>query len=96
MKKIILTSLFLVLFPLLQAQALTVAPARIELATDPGGTVSDKFTAINEQGTAQTYYLSVENFTSQGEGGTPAFLASARLTALSPNNCIARGLGPMK
>ncbi len=75
MKKIILTSLFLVLFPLLQAQALTVAPARIELATDPGGTVSDKFTAINEQGTAQTYYLSVENFTSQGEGGTPAFLA---------------------
>jgi len=75
MKKYILALLFLILFPLAQVQALTVAPARIELAADPGGSVTDKFTAINEQPVPQTYYLSLENFTSQGEGGTPAFVA---------------------
>jgi hypothetical protein len=31
-----------------------------------------------------------------GGVSTPAFLASARLTALSSNACIARGCGPMK
>lgn len=75
MKKIILVIVMLILCPSLEARALTVSPARIELTADPGTVVADKFLAINEQSEAQTYYLSVENFTSQGEGGTPSFVA---------------------
>ena len=75
MKKIILAIALFVCLPVYQAAALTVSPARIELSAEPGSNVTDKFLAINEQSAAQTYYLSVENFTSQGEGGTPAFVA---------------------
>jgi hypothetical protein len=73
MKKIILVLAVLLLWPSSDAAALTVSPARIELVADPGTVVTDKFLAINEQNSDQTYYLTVENFTSQGEGGTPAF-----------------------
>lgn len=55
------------------AQALTISPARIELSGDPGATISDEFTIINEQDSEQTYYTSVENFEAQGESGTPSF-----------------------
>ncbi len=75
MKKIILLIALAILLPVSQVAALTVSPARIELSAEPGSNVSDKFLAVNEQSSAQTYYLSVENFTSQGEGGTPAFVA---------------------
>ncbi len=57
------------------ASALTVSPARIELAGDPGATIGGEFTLINEQSTTQTFYVSYENFSAQGETGTPAFSA---------------------
>ena len=60
----------------LSAQALTVSPARAELAGDPGQTISDSFIVINEQNVDQTFYTSVENFESSGESGTPNFTNS--------------------
>lgn len=58
------------------AQALTISPARIELATDPGTSVSGEFLLINEQETSQVFYTSSENFEAQGESGTPSFTPS--------------------
>lgn len=58
------------------AQALTISPARIELNADPGTTISNEFTVINEQEGDQTFYTSVENFEAQGESGTPNFTVS--------------------
>ncbi len=57
------------------AYALTISPARIEISGDPGATVGGQFTLINEQATAETFYVSYENFSAQGETGTPAFSA---------------------
>jgi hypothetical protein len=56
--------------------ALTISPARIELATDPGKSVSGEFLLINEQGATRTFYTSVQNFEAQGETGTPTFTSS--------------------
>jgi hypothetical protein len=58
------------------ASALTISPARIELSGDPGASVSNDLTLINEQENEQTFYTSVENFEAQGESGAPSFSAS--------------------
>ncbi len=58
------------------ASALTISPARIELNADPGTTITNEFTIINEQDAEQTFYTSVENFEAQGESGTPNFTVS--------------------
>ncbi len=55
------------------ARALTISPARVEISGDPGAQVGGQFTLINEQSTAQTFYVSYENFSAQGETGAPAF-----------------------
>jgi hypothetical protein len=59
-----------------RAQALTVSPVRIELAGDPGTTITGEFLLINEQANQQLFYLSSENFEARGEEGTPTFVAS--------------------
>jgi hypothetical protein len=58
------------------SSALTISPARIELTADPGSTIANEFTIINEQDAEQTFYTSVENFEAQGESGTPNFTIS--------------------
>lgn len=55
------------------AQALTISPAKLELSSDPGKTISGQFTLINEQEDTKTFYSSAENFEAQGETGTPNF-----------------------
>jgi hypothetical protein len=55
------------------AQALTISPARMEVAGDPGVTVEKEFLLVNEQATTETFYTSVQNFDAQGETGTPNF-----------------------
>ncbi|MES2225174.1 MAG: hypothetical protein V4478_04285 [Patescibacteria group bacterium] len=55
------------------AHALTISPARVEVSGDPGTIVGGEFTLINEQSAPQTFYASYENFTAQGETGTPSF-----------------------
>lgn len=57
------------------ASALTISPARVEIAGDPGRVIGGEFTLINEQATAQTFYVSYENFSAQGETGAPSFSA---------------------
>jgi hypothetical protein len=55
------------------ARALTISPARVEISGDPGAQVGGEFTLINEQAVTQTFYPSYENFSAQGETGSPAF-----------------------
>jgi hypothetical protein len=55
------------------AQALTIAPARIEITGDPGRTSTGEIVVTNEEDTGRTFYTSVQNFEARGETGTPNF-----------------------
>lgn len=66
----------LVLAPAFQAQALTIAPARMELTGDPGTTVTGQFVLLNEEAGSRTFYTSAQNFEARGETGTPNFVDS--------------------
>lgn len=55
------------------AQALTVSPVRVELAGDPGTTISGSFKVTNDEAEAKTLYTTFENFEALGESGTPNF-----------------------
>jgi hypothetical protein len=63
-------SFFIFAFP---AYALTISPARVEIAGDPATRIGGQFTLINEQSTTQKFYVSYENFSAQGETGSPTF-----------------------
>lgn len=56
------------------AQALTVAPARLEIVGDPGKVTTSEIELFNEQTTGSTFYFSAANFEAQGEGGVPNFV----------------------
>ncbi len=56
------------------AHALTLTPPRLEVTGDPGTTVTEKMTVINDQRTIGTYYSSYANFEAQGDSGTPALV----------------------
>jgi hypothetical protein len=58
------------------AHALTLTPPKIEVAGDPGETVTAVMTVINDSGKAAVYYSSFANFASQGESGTPAIVTA--------------------
>ncbi len=60
--------------PFYNAQALTWTPIRMEIAGDPGETLSQEMTLINERDTDETYYASYANFEAQGESGSPSFV----------------------
>ncbi len=56
------------------AHALTLTPPRLEIVGDPGSTISEKMSIINDQKTTNTYYSSFANFEAQGDSGTPALV----------------------
>ena len=56
------------------AFALTLTPLRLELNGNPGDTLTEKVTLINERKTAETFYTSYENFEAQGETGSPMWV----------------------
>lgn len=56
------------------ASALTITPIRYEIAGDPGQTLSETMTLVNETNVAQTYYASFSNFEAQGDTGSPTFV----------------------
>lgn len=58
----------------IKAEALTLTPIRLELSGNPGDTITEQITLINERETAETYYISFSNFEAQGETGTPTFV----------------------
>ncbi len=56
--------------------ALTVSPAKIEIAADPGQTVRGEIELFNEQNETKTFYASYENFESRGDSGAPYFIGA--------------------
>lgn len=60
-----------------QAYALTVSPARLEIAGEPGTTVGGEIVLFNEQAEQKTFYFSSENFEAQGESGAPNFVRAS-------------------
>ncbi len=79
MKKIFIVLSFLV--PVLcfgvfapSAHALTLTPPRLEISGDPGTTITEQMTVINDQRTIGTYYSSYANFEAQGDSGTPTLV----------------------
>lgn len=66
--------LFLSLFPVLSAQAITVSPPRLELAGDPGAVINSEFKVTNDGTQAAIYYTQVENFEAGDESGNPIFV----------------------
>ena len=73
-KKIFLTLMIAgAVFSFSNTHALTITPIRMEIAGDPGQTLSKEMTLINERDTPETYYVTYSNFESQGETGSPQF-----------------------
>lgn len=60
------------------AFALTVSPVKLEIAGDPGQTLTGEFELFNEQKEVKTFYSSFENFEARGESGAPYFTGCAK------------------
>ena len=56
------------------AYALTVTPTRFEISGNPGDTLNEEISLINETDNIETYSVSYTNFEAQGENGDPAFV----------------------
>ena len=78
------------------ASALTISPARIETASDPGQTIEGEYMLINEQNEEKTFYSTFENFESQGETGAPNFVTATEGLATWINSPKEITLGPGK
>jgi hypothetical protein len=59
-----------------KVNALTISPARIEISSDPGQTLTEKMILINEGNDTETFYSSYANFQAQGDSGNPAFVSA--------------------
>jgi len=57
------------------ASAMTITPVRYEVKGNPGETLVQKMTIINEDSIPVTYYSSFTNFEAQGETGSASFVA---------------------
>lgn len=73
-KILIVVFVFSIVFAGKSAFALTVSPIKFELSGDPGQTVSEEITLINENDTDEVFYTSYANFEAQGETGNPNFV----------------------
>jgi hypothetical protein len=70
-----IVALLAILFFAAKAEALTIAPARFEVTTDPGTEVGGTVTLLNDQTTPITFYTSYENFVAGDDNsGTPKFI----------------------
>ena len=58
------------------AHALTVSPARVEIAGDPGTTLQGEIKLFNEQEGTRTFFTSFENFEPSGDTGAPRFIGA--------------------
>ena len=77
-KKIVIAfgAVTLLLVPYAFSYALTISPARVEIAGDPGQTLVGDYLLINEQNEQKTFYSNFENFEAQGETGAPNFVVA--------------------
>lgn len=71
---ILTTGVFLFATFVNTASAITITPPRLELAGDPGSTISGEVKVTNESTTDTTYYTQVENFEAGDETGNPQFV----------------------
>lgn len=67
---------FLFTWPIHTGRAITISPPRLELAADPGETVSGKFEVTNDSQADTVYYTQVENFEAGDETGNPQFVTT--------------------
>jgi hypothetical protein len=71
----VIVALLATLFFTAKAEALTIAPARFEVTTDPGTDVGGTVTLLNDQDAPITFYTSYENFVAGDDNsGTPKFI----------------------
>ena len=79
MKKLVLLS-FVAMFALAlsagSAQAVSVSPPILELDARKGDVITEKIRITNDSDTEKTYYVSVERFVAEGEGGAASFIPS--------------------
>lgn len=74
-KFLIISALFFLISILpYRTEALTLSPARFEIETSAGNTVTGEVILLNEQSEAKTFYSSFENFEANGDTGTPNFV----------------------
>jgi hypothetical protein len=70
------TGVFLFFGLVSEAGAITISPPRLELAADPGATVTGKFEVTNDTQSDTVYYTQVENFEAGDESGNPQFVTT--------------------
>lgn len=79
MKKLsILLSVFILIGFTNSALGLTLSPVKIEVAADPGQTITGQLELLNEEAKSTTYYTSFENFEARGESGAPYFIGAEK------------------
>ncbi len=71
---LLLVIIFGIFFSFNRASALTLSPVRFEISGNPGDTLTEEITLINETQDIETFYSSFVNFEAQGETGSPAFV----------------------
>lgn len=76
MRKIPTYAFILIVFFLFASEvsALTLSPIRFEISGNPGETIRQEITLINETNKTETYSVSYSNFEAQGESGEPSFV----------------------
>ncbi len=78
------------------ASALTISPVRLEVAADPGQTLTSELQLYNEESEMKVFYSSSANFESRGESGAPFFLPNnheglASWISIQPEVSLASG-----
>lgn len=73
---VIAAGVFLFLLPFHFVSAITISPPRLELAADPGGTVTAELDVTNDSQSDTIYYTQVENFEAGDETGNPQFVTT--------------------
>jgi hypothetical protein len=81
--------------PNLFVDALTIAPARIEITVDPGEEYIGEIELFNEEAEGKTFYTSFENFEPRGDTGAPYFVGAkdGLATWLSTDPSVVLGSG---
>ncbi len=70
---VVVVSFFLITFQTVQAT--TVSPIRIELNSDPGGTLNSSFKVTNDEVKENTYSIVIARFETKDETGDPVFVS---------------------
>lgn len=73
---LIATGVFLFSFPVQTSRAISISPPRLELAADPGQTVTGKLDVTNDSQSDTVYFTQVENFEAGDETGNPQFVTT--------------------